>query len=151
MVERIQEALNAKKLSWAKAATMIGLSPQAPSKWKKGQISKETLDKLAELLEVDAGWLLNGKKSENLTNFNMQQFMDKHGLTKKDDSSFDVNEMHKPTVVDYETENGFIWIDVVEANFSCGAGESIEFHFDVINGKFLSHLLFSKKNVDQNA
>ena len=26
MAERIQEALNAKKLSWAKAATMIGLS-----------------------------------------------------------------------------------------------------------------------------
>ena len=149
MVERIQESLNAKKLSWAKAATMIGLSPQAPSKWKKGQISKETLDKLAELLEVDAGWLLNGKKSENLTNFNMQQFMDKHGLTKKDDSSFDVDDIHEPTVVDYETENGFIWIDVVEANFSCGDGESIEFHFDVINGKFpFPPSFFQRKHVD---
>ncbi|KJV37567.1 peptidase S24, partial [Acinetobacter indicus] len=29
----------------------------------------------------------------------------------------------------------FVWIDVVEAVFSCGVGESIEFHFDTINGK----------------
>ncbi|MBI1415389.1 helix-turn-helix domain-containing protein, partial [Acinetobacter baumannii] len=135
MVERIQEALKAKKLSWSKAATMIGLTPQAPSKWKKGQIGKETLDKLAELLEVDAGWLLNGKKKQNLTNFNMQEFMDKHGLSKKDESSFDVNDIQSPSVVEYGGDDGFIWIDVVEASFSCGTGESIEFHFDVINGK----------------
>lgn len=147
MVERIQQALKAKKLSWSKASTLIGLSPQAPSKWKKGQISKETLDKLAELLEVDAGWLLNGKKPEKLSNFNMQDFMDKHGLMRNDDSSFDVNEIHKPTVVDYETENGFIWIDVVEANFSCGTGESIEFHFDVINGKFPFPASFFQKKL----
>lgn len=40
MVERIQEALKAKKLSWSKAATMIGLTPQAPSKWKKDRLAK---------------------------------------------------------------------------------------------------------------
>jgi len=135
MVERIQEALKAKKLSWSKAATLIGLTPQAPSKWKKGQNGKETLDKLAELLEVDAGWLLNGKKNQNLTNFNMQEFMNTHGLSKRDESSFDVNDIQSPTVVEYGEADGFIWIDVVEASFSCGTGEAIEFHFDVINGK----------------
>lgn len=61
LVERIQEALNAKKMSWSKAAVSIGLSPQAPAKWKKGQIGKETLDNLATLLEVDVGWLLSGQ------------------------------------------------------------------------------------------
>ncbi|KJV38128.1 hypothetical protein VH96_14365, partial [Acinetobacter indicus] len=61
LVERLQKALDDKKLSWSKASTMIGLSPQAPSKWKKGQIGKDTLEKLAELLEVDVGWLLTGK------------------------------------------------------------------------------------------
>lgn len=60
IADRLQQKLTAKKLSWSKAATMIGLSPQAPSKWKKGQISKETLEKLAELLEVDVGWLITG-------------------------------------------------------------------------------------------
>lgn len=74
MVERIQTALKAKKISWSKAATSIGLSAQAPSKWKKGQISKENLEKLADLLGVDVGWLLTGNgdieqvpnKTENL-------------------------------------------------------------------------------------
>lgn len=79
----------------------------------------------------------------------MQEFMNKHGLKKNEESSFDVNDIHKPTVVDYETENGFIWIDVVEANFSCGAGESIEFHFDVINGKYpFPPSFFQRKHVD---
>lgn len=149
MVERIQEALKAKKLSWSKAATLIGLTPQAPSKWKKGQISKETLDKLAELLEVDAGWLLNGKKSQNLTNFDMQEFMEKHGLSKVDESSFDLNDIQAPTVVEYTENDGFIWIDVVEASFSCGTGEAIEFHFDVINGKQpFPPNFFKKKHVN---
>ncbi|TQR66836.1 helix-turn-helix domain-containing protein [Acinetobacter sp. RF14B] len=60
IVDRLQKALSAKKLSWSKASTMIGLSPQAPSKWKKGQISKDTLEKLAGILEVDIGWLMTG-------------------------------------------------------------------------------------------
>ena len=64
LVERIQDALNSKKMSWSKASVSIGLSPQAPAKWKKGQISRETLEKLAVLLEVDAGWLLTGKNNE---------------------------------------------------------------------------------------
>lgn len=60
IVDRLQIALKGKKMSWSKASTTIGLSPQAPAKWKKGQISKETLEKLASLLEVDVGWLLSG-------------------------------------------------------------------------------------------
>lgn len=149
MVERIQGALKAKKLSWSKAATSIGLSAQAPAKWKKGQISKETLDKLAALLEVDAGWLLNGKNPAKLDNFNMQEFMDKHGLNKKEDASFDTDDIMEADVVEYEVANGYVWIDVVEASFSCGTGESIEFHFDVINGKYpFPPSFFQRKMVD---
>ena len=65
IADRLQKALLDKKLSWSKASTMIGLSPQAPSKWKKGQISKETLEKLAEILEVDVGWLITGDNPSN--------------------------------------------------------------------------------------
>ena len=98
--------------------------------------SAKYLESLAKCLKTTSTYLLTGKDPRKSNNFNMQEFMDKHGLKRNDDSSFDMNDIHKPTVVDYETENGFIWIDVVEANFSCGTGESIEFHFDVINGKF---------------
>ena len=111
--ERLQKALDDKKLSWSKASTMIGLSPQAPSKWKKGQIGKETLEKLAELLEVDVGWLLTGK----------------------DAGVFEPLVTVETVVATEDHKDDFVWIDVVEAVFSCGAGESIEFHFDTINGK----------------
>ena len=113
LVERLQKALDDKKLSWSKASTMIGLSPQAPSKWKKGQIGKETLEKLAELLEVDVGWLLTGK----------------------DAGVFEPLVTVETVVATEDHKDEFVWIDVVEAVFSCGAGESIEFHFDTINGK----------------
>lgn len=113
LVERLQKALDDKKLSWSKASTMIGLSPQAPSKWKKGQIGKETLEKLAELLDVDVGWLLTGK----------------------DAGVFEPLVTVETVVATEDHKDEFVWIDVVEAVFSCGAGESIEFHFDTINGK----------------
>ena len=113
LVERLQKALDDKKLSWSKASTMIGLSPQAPSKWKKGQIGKETLEKLAELLEVDVGWLLTGK----------------------DAGVFEPLVTVETVVTTEDYKDEFVWIDVVEAVFSCGVGESIEFHFDTINGK----------------
>ena len=62
IADRLQKALLDKKISWSKASVMIGLSPQAPSKWKKGQIGKETLEKLAKVLEVDIGWLMTGSE-----------------------------------------------------------------------------------------
>ena len=59
--ERIQIALDHKSVSWSKAATSIGLSAQAATKWKKGQIGKETLQDLAEFLGVSASWLDYGE------------------------------------------------------------------------------------------
>lgn len=70
IVDRLQSALKNKKMSWSKASTSIGLSPQAPAKWKKGQISKETIEKLAILLGVDVGWLLSGNGDSGLPKFN---------------------------------------------------------------------------------
>lgn len=63
--ERIQLALDKKGISWSKAATSIGLSAQAATKWKKGQIGKETLQDLAELLKVNYGWLATGEGDMN--------------------------------------------------------------------------------------
>jgi len=64
MVDRIQLALNKAGIKWSTAAVKIGLSAQAASNWKKGKIGKDTLEKLAELLEVDVGWLLTGGESQ---------------------------------------------------------------------------------------
>lgn len=63
IVERLQFALNHADLSWSKAAVNIGLSAQASSKWKKGQIGRETLNKLAKETNVNIGWLVDGHGS----------------------------------------------------------------------------------------
>lgn len=67
IVDRIQLALNKADIKWSAAALKIGLSAQAASNWKKGKIGRETVEKLADLLNVDAGWLLtgNGNGPEN--------------------------------------------------------------------------------------
>ena len=130
IIKRMKE-MNVRQVDIVEAT---GATKGAVSKWVAGtNIPKaEFLPSLATVLKTSQNWLLTGNQEKPLSNFNMQDFMDKHGLDKKEEASFDANDVHKPTVVEYETENGFIWIDVVEANFSCGTGESIEFHFDVI-------------------
>nr|WP_228714917.1 S24 family peptidase [Acinetobacter pullicarnis] len=60
VAERIQLALDHAGLSWSGASVGIGLSAQAASKWKKGQIGRETLQKLSALTGVNSGWLLDG-------------------------------------------------------------------------------------------
>lgn len=59
--QRIQIALDYAGISWSKAATNIGLSAQAATKWKKGQIGKDTLKKLSDALKVQYLWLATGE------------------------------------------------------------------------------------------
>lgn len=79
IADRIQLALNKADIKWSAAALKIGLSAQAASNWKKGKIGRDTVEKLAALLEVDAGWLLTGNSHEN------------HKLTDGKLASFDNN------------------------------------------------------------
>ncbi|CAP00365.1 hypothetical protein; putative phage related repressor [Acinetobacter baumannii SDF] len=135
--DRIQSRMAELKLSQADLMRLTGAARGTVSGWVNGSNnpSAKHIEALATALKTTSRWILTGKEKQNLTNFNMQEFMDKHGLSKKDESSFDVNDIQSPSVVEYGGDDGFIWIDVVEASFSCGTGESIDFHFDVINGK----------------
>lgn len=127
LVDRIQFALDKAGIKWSAAAIKIGLSAQAATNWKKGKIGKDTIEKLANILDVDAGWLLTGKTAEAS---NMETI---ESITATDD-----------------IKDRFIWVDVVEASFSCGTGESIEFHFDAINGKIpFSPSFLKDKNVTE--
>lgn len=149
--DRIIQRMTELKIRQVDLVEATGATKGAVSKWVAGtNIPKaEFLHSLASVLKTSQNWLLTGEQNQKQNNFNMQEFMDKHGLTRKEESSFDVDDINVPTVIDYEVKNGFIWIDVVEANFSCGTGESIEFHFDVINGKFpFPPSFFQKKYVD---
>ncbi|MCA4192907.1 S24 family peptidase [Acinetobacter baumannii] len=148
--DRIQSRMAELKLSQADLMRLTGAARGTVSGWVNGSNnpSAKHIEALATALKTTSRWILTGKEKQNLTNFNMQEFMDKHGLSKKDESSFDVNDIQSASVVVYGGDDGFIWIDVVEASFSCGTGESIEFHFDVINGKQpFPPSFFKQKNV----
>ena len=58
---------------------------------------------------------------------------------------FRESDVFSPTVVNNDAADQYVWIEVVEASFSCGTGESIEFHFDAINGKIPFPASFLKK------
>ncbi len=48
------------KISWSALAQEIGLTATAPTNWKKGKISRENLEKIAEYTGVDFTWLVTG-------------------------------------------------------------------------------------------
>ncbi|WP_111861376.1 LexA family transcriptional regulator [Acinetobacter sp. CFCC 10889] len=148
---RIQQKLEERNLRVADLARAAKVSPVAAGKWYHGtsQPKAQNLKDIAKFLGVTDDWLLTGKNPQKLDDLNMREFISKHKLDVKNESSFDKNDIQSPLIVDYEGDNQFIWIDVVEANFSCGSGESIEFHFDVVSGKqpFLPSF-FYKKGID---
>ncbi|WP_257229910.1 S24 family peptidase [Acinetobacter sp. YH01026] len=118
---------NEKKLNRSVMAKFCGVSVAAIGQWINGQThSLDSLKnaKAAQYLGVNPHWLAGDTK------FKMLDDVDGESINKFEPL------IAVDTVVateDYKDE--FIWIDVVEAVFSCGAGESIEFHFDTINGK----------------
>lgn len=103
IVDRIQIALDKAGMKWSPAAIKIGLSAQAATNWKKGKISKENVEKLADLLNVDVGWLLTGNGSENL----------------QQDDGTPVITWESPDDLD---PNKYVIIPHVEVKFSAGNG-----------------------------
>lgn len=71
LIERIQKTIdlykknNKIKFSWSRLASNIGLTPQAATNWKRGIISKDALQKIADFTGVDYYWLLTGKGTAN--------------------------------------------------------------------------------------
>lgn len=126
--DRLKESRKKAGKTQAEVAEAVKISQPAYQALESGRNQKSAfLPMIAQFLGVDPYWLTTGGEND----------------------SFEKKDLHKPTVVEYDSDNDFVWIDVVEANFSCGTGESIEFHFDVINGKFpFPPSFFQKKFVD---
>lgn len=150
--DRLKQARKNVGLTQAQVAEAVGMSQPAYQALESGKNTKSSfIPKIAECLKVDTFWLIDGKQKTNFNNFNMQDFMNKHGLAKKDESSFNINEMYDPVIAEEDDER-FIWIDVVDVSFSCGTGEAIDFHFDVINGRQpFSPEYFIRKGINPKA
>lgn len=64
---RIQQGIecfqkrNDSKMSWNVLAAQLGVSPSAPTNWKKGKISNERLKEVAKVLNISFMWVLFGE------------------------------------------------------------------------------------------
>ncbi|WP_313042680.1 XRE family transcriptional regulator [Acinetobacter sp.] len=113
--DRLKVARKNAHKSQLEVAEAIGVTQSAYSQLETGRVdSTSHLPAIAKFLGVDSYWLQTGEGTADALNS---------------------LEMIDPVITTDDLKNQFVWIDVVEANFSCGTGESIEFHFDAINGK----------------
>lgn len=113
--DRLKVARKNARKSQLEVADAIGITQSAYSQLETGRVdSSSHLPTIAKFLGIDPYWLQTGEGPMNALN------------------SLEISD---PVIVTDDLRDQFVWIDVVEANFSCGTGESIEFHFDAINGK----------------
>ena len=112
--ESLKESRRKAKKTQAEIAEAVGITQPAYQALESGKNQKSSyLPMIANILGVDPLWLTTGSSPD----------------------SFELSEISDPVIVTNDLKNQFVWIDVFEASFSCGTGESIEFHFDAINGK----------------
>lgn len=126
---RLKEARTKAGKSQYEVAEAVGIKQPTYQALESGKSLKSAfLPLIAKYLGVDAYWLTTGKTEDG----------------------FSEDDFVKPKVVHKGIDN-YIWIDVVEANFSCGPGESIEFHFDAINGAIpFPPSFFKEKRVSED-
>ncbi|WP_441370125.1 XRE family transcriptional regulator [Acinetobacter lwoffii] len=128
--DRIQQRMTELDLSQADLMRSTGAARGTVSGWVNGSNnpSAKHIEALSKALKTTSHWLLTGEIS----------------------GSFHTDQILETVVTNDEIRDHFVWIEVVEANFSCGEGESIEFHFDAINGKIPFPPSFLKdKNVTE--
>ncbi len=124
--DRLKDSRIKAKKTQAEVAEAVKMSQPAYQALESGKNLKSAfLPLIAQFLGVDAYWLTTGNSED----------------------SFRESDVFSPTVVNNDAADQYVWIEVVEASFSCGTGESIEFHFDAINGKIPFPLHSLKKNV----
>ncbi|MFA2949218.1 XRE family transcriptional regulator [Acinetobacter pittii] len=127
--DRLKDSRIKAKKTQAEVAEAVKMSQPAYQALESGKNLKSAfLPLIAQFLGVDGYWLTTGNTED----------------------SFRESDVFSPTVVSAESTDQYVWIEVVEANFSCGTGESIEFHFDAINGKIpFPASFFKEKHVAQ--
>ncbi|WP_335950624.1 LexA family transcriptional regulator [Acinetobacter pittii] len=127
--DRLKDSRIKAKKTQAEVAEAVKMSQPAYQALESGKNLKSAfLPLIAQFLGVDGYWLTTGNTED----------------------SFRESDVFSPTVVSAESTDQYVWIEVVEANFSCGTGESIEFHFDAINGKIpFPPSFFKEKRVAQ--
>lgn len=129
--DRLKIARKNARKSQLEVAEAIGITQSAYSQLETGRVdSSSHLSTIAKFLGVDSYWLQTGDGAPNI-DLNIKQLLD---------GSPNI----KINTGDNREEN--IWIDLVNIRFSCGDGESIEFHFDEVLEQYEFKPSFFKKH-----
>ncbi len=129
LAQRLKESRLKADKSQTDVAKAVGIKQPTYQALEVGKTKKSAfLPLIAQFLNVDPYWLATGKESHSF------------------------GDVHIPTVVEHSLYDNFIWVDIVEASFSCGMGEDIEFHFDIVNEKYpFLPSFFKEKRVYPNS
>lgn len=131
--ERLKEARLKAGLSQKQVAEAVGMKQPSYNyleKNDKGGSAK--LAEIAKVLNVDPYWLRTGKTNQDV-DLEIKQLLERSPIISENSDEEDLNR---------------IWIDLVNIRFSCGNGESIEFHFDdVIGRREIPASILKKHNV----
>lgn len=66
--DRLTKILKAKKMSKSELARQVGVSPQAVNNWfTRGELGRESAQRIADVLKVSIDWLLKGDPDDILT------------------------------------------------------------------------------------
>ncbi|WOE31955.1 MULTISPECIES: XRE family transcriptional regulator [unclassified Acinetobacter] len=118
--QRLKESRLKAGLKQEQVASAVGIKQPTYQALESGKTQKSAfLPEIAALLNVDAYWLSTGKTASDV-DADLKNLLEKS--TKITINSSENNEDER------------IWIDLVNIRFSCGNGESIEFHFDEVLG-----------------
>ena len=115
--QRLKEARKKADLTQSALATAVGISQSTYQELETGKSKKSAhLTEIADILKVDPHWLATGKGAPNPDDF-VKNLLEN---------------ATNPLLNESHNNEGRIWIDVVNIKFSCGDGESIEFHFNEV-------------------
>lgn len=106
-------------------ARFVGVTPQAVQAWVSGRTAprKKQLEKIAVYLDTTDAYLMYGIDGDEHFNKVREQILQQ------------TSEPILTTDIDVETK---IWVDLMDIKFSCGDGESIDFHFETIEARNLA-------------
>lgn len=135
--QRLKEARLKAGLSQKQVAEAVGMKQPSYNYLEKNDKGGSThLPEIARVLGVDVFWLRTGESATKV-DASVQKMLDSS-------RNIPLNDLYN---------NEGVWIDLVNVRFSCGDGESVEFHFDDVkrrvrfDSEFFAHHNVKPENV----
>ncbi|WOE40100.1 XRE family transcriptional regulator [Acinetobacter chinensis] len=117
LAQRLKSSRTNAGLLQSQVAELVGIKQPTYQALESGKTAKSAyLAQIAKVLNVDPYWLSTGQSTTEI-DAQLNQILEKSS---------------NPVLNSENNNEGRFWVDLVNIKFSCGDGESIEFHFDEV-------------------